>query len=226
MSNLIHDITKAAGAHKKRQRLGRGEASKGKTSGRGQKGAGARGGKPKRLGFEGGQTEIYRRFPQRGFSNALFKTRYHAVNVSMLERFEDGTVVDRDALKAAGLIPNTRLGVKILGQGELSKKLTIHANSYSRSAHKLVEAAGGTTLNAKGQPFQFAEPKNARLGRKLDKRLDALGIEKPSADGGSSDAATHDAKPTNAEAVTGDVGETPPSGDDASVTEAPESGAE
>ena len=216
MSNLIHDITQAAGANKKRQRVGRGEGSKGKTSGRGQKGAGARGGPNMRIGFEGGQTEIYRRFPQRGFSNAQFTTRYHPVNVSMLERFDEGATIDKPALKAAGLIPNTRLGVKILGHGGLTKRLRVHADAYSRQAHKLIGDAGGEALDAKEQPYQFKEPKNARLGRKLDKRLDRLGlaVETP-ADGDGEAPATTDA---------GAPAPEPTSGESAAVTEAPESG--
>ena len=221
MSNLIHDITKAAGAHKKRQRVGRGEGSKGKTSGRGQKGAGARGGPNMRLGFEGGQTEIYRRFPQRGFTNAQFTTRYHAVNVSMLERFDDGTVVDRAGLKAAGLIPNTRLGVKILGHGELGKKLTVHADAYSRQAHKLIGDAGGEALDAKGQAYGFRDPKNARLGRKLDKRLDRLGL----APQPTQETAEISETPASSDvAGDGTPADDATSGESAPVTEAPESG--
>lgn len=203
MSSLIHDILSQVPRNKKKQRIGRGEGSKGKTSGRGQKGAGARGGKPKRLGFEGGQTEIYRRFPQRGFSNAKFTTRYHAVNVSMLDRFEEGATVDREALKSAGLIPNTRLGVKILGHGELAKKLDVRVAAYSRNAHKLITDAGGTAHTETGDEYSFKAPKNARLGRKLEKRLSRLGLESESA---SSDTASQT------------------DGSDASVTEAPESG--
>ncbi len=176
MSSLIHDILKDAGRNKKRQRIGRGEGSKGKTSGRGQKGAGARGGKRQRLGFEGGQTEIYRRFPQRGFSNAMFKTAYHPVNVEMLNRFEEGQVIDRDVLKTAGLIPNRRLGVKILGDGELSKKLVLRVDAYSRSAYQAIVDAGGEATTAKGEPYEFKAPKNERLRKKLDKRLNGLGI--------------------------------------------------
>ena len=206
-SSQIQDILGRAGKYKRKQRLGRGEGSKGKTSGRGQKGAGARGGKPKRLGFEGGQTEIYRRFPQRGFSNFLFKTKYHTVNVSMLDRFDEGATVDREALKAAGLIPNIREKVKILGDGELKKKLTVKADAYSRNAHKLIVDAGGSAVTAEGGEYSFAEPRNARLSRKLDKRLARLGIQVESTS--SDDDSHHD------EAVSGDSGD---------VTSARESG--
>ena len=213
-SSQIQDILGRAGKYKRKQRLGRGEGSKGKTSGRGQKGAGARGGKPKRLGFEGGQTEIYRRFPQRGFSNAQFKTVYQAVNVSMLERFDDGATIDREALAAAGLVSNKRDPVKILGHGTLSKKLDVRADAYSRNAHKLIGDAGGTARTADGGEVTFAEPKNARLGRKLDKRLASLGLESPT--NGAADAGVSEGgATTHAEAV---------SGDSAPATEAPESG--
>jgi large subunit ribosomal protein L15 len=201
--NLLHDILKAAGANKKRTRVGRGEASKGKTSGTGHKGQKSRGGKPKRIGFEGGQTEIYRRFPQRGFSNALFKTEFHPVNVSMLNRFEDGATVDKEALKEAGLISNNRLDVKILGHGELTKKLTVKVAAYSRNAHKIIGEAGGEALTVDGGTYNFKEPKNARLGRKLDKRMADLGLAKD--------------EPASTETAT----ESPAPGD---VTSAPESG--
>src|SRR5688500_20404975 len=104
MSDLLHDITKTAGRNKRAQRIGRGEGSKGKTSGRGQKGAGSRAGSSQRVGFEGGQTEVYRRFPQRGFSNKPLETKYHVINLSALERFDEGATVYQRALKQAGLI--------------------------------------------------------------------------------------------------------------------------
>ncbi len=235
MSSQIHEILGLSPKYKQKQRIGRGEGSKGKTSGRGQKGAGSRGGKNMRLGFEGGQTEAYRRFPQRGFSNFNFETKYHAVNVSMLERFEDGATVDRASLKVAGLIPNTRLGFKILGHGALTKKLTIHADAYSRNAHKLVSDIGGSPLDTKGQAYTFAKPKNKRLGRKLDKRLTSLGIanESPTKDddAGSDNAVAPEATP-KASRKASKPKVKPPAGDDATsgndglVTEAPESGAE
>lgn len=176
MSNLLHDITKTAGRHKSRQRLGRGEGSKGKTSGRGQKGAGSRAGKNKRIGFEGGQSEVYRRFGFRGFSNKPFETKFHVVNIAQLERFEAGSTVDKASLKQAGLIPNTHLNVKILGEGKLTRKLTVVASAYSRSAAKAISDAGGEAQDANGQAYQFREPKNRRQAAKLDKRLSRLGL--------------------------------------------------
>ncbi len=215
--NLLSDILQAAGKHKRRQRVGRGEGSKGKTSGTGHKGANSRGGKPMRRGFEGGQTEIYRRFPQRGFSNHLFKTRYSTVNVSLLERFDDGTTIDRELLKTTGLIPNLRLPVKILGDGELTKKLTIKVEGYSRNAYDLIGKAGGEALTADGQGYSFKEPKNERLSRKLDKRLAKLGLppqEKPADEANLETSASETS-------VAADV----VSKDD-DVTKAPESGTE
>lgn len=197
MSHLLQQITQAAGRHKRAQRIGRGEGSKGKTSGRGQKGAGSRAGSNKRIGFEGGQTEAYRRFPQRGFSNKPFETKFHVVNLSALERFDEGSTVDGRALKQAGLIPNMHQGVKVLGNGTLGKKLTIVAASFSRSAHQAITGAGGEAQDTNGQPFQFREPKNRRQAAKLDKRLNRLGLpprERP--------AATDDAD------VAGDAGAT------------------
>lgn len=176
----LQKVLTEAGKHKKRTRLGRGEASKGKTSGRGHKGAGQRAGKSKRIGFEGGQTEIYRRFALRGFSNKPFETKYHGVNVSMLNRFEDGTTIDRDLLKQAGLIPNKKLGVKILGHGTLEKKLTVTVDAYTRTAYKAITDKGGEAKTAKGEAYEFRPAKTERLQRKMDKRLSAAGI-----DGGS-----------------------------------------
>lgn len=176
MSDLLHDITKSAGKYKSRQRLGRGEGSKGKTSGRGQKGAGSRAGSNKRIGFEGGQSEVYRRFGFRGFSNKAFETKYHVVNLSDLERFDAGSTVDQAALKQAGLIPNLHQGVKVLGDGKLTRKLTVVAAAFSRSAHKAITDAGGEAQNVSGQPYAFREPKNRRQAAKLDRRLAALGL--------------------------------------------------
>ena len=124
-------------------RRGRGHGSgNGKTAGKGHKGQKARSGAP-RIGFEGGQMPLYRRIPKRGFKNRNTK-EIVAINVSMLERFEDGATVDIQALKEAGVIKNTRDGVKILGNGELTKKLNVKVNAYSESAKEMIEALGGT----------------------------------------------------------------------------------
>ncbi len=145
---MIHDITKQVGPHKKRKRVGRGMGSgRGKTCGRGHNGAGSRAGSGGsiRAGREGGQMPLFRRFPKRGFSNALFRKHYHAINVKALEaRFESGADVTPDTLVSVGLIPNTKLPVKVLGEGELSKKLNITVAAYSASAKQKIADAGGT----------------------------------------------------------------------------------
>lgn len=124
-------------------RRGRGHGSgNGKTAGKGHKGQKARSGAP-RPGFEGGQMPLYRRIPKRGFKNRNTK-EIVAINVSVLERFEDGATVDVQALMEAGVIKNPRDGVKVLGNGELTKKLNVKVNAYSASAKEKIEALGGT----------------------------------------------------------------------------------
>ncbi len=132
------------GARKARKRLGRGPGSgHGRTAGRGDKGQKSRSGYSRRLGFEGGQMPLYRRVPKRGFTN-IFKTEFSVLNVSDLERvFAAGTVVDAEALRSAGLVKG-RKRIKILGTGEISKKLTVHADKFSETAKTKIEAAGGT----------------------------------------------------------------------------------
>ena len=225
MSNLLHNITKSAGRNRRPQRLGRGEGSKGKTSGRGQKGAGSRAGKNKRIGFEGGQSEVYRRFGFRGFSNKPFETKFHVVNIAQLERFDAGSTIDQNSLKQAGLIPNVHLAVKILGDGKLSRKLTVVAAAYSRSAHKAITEAGGEAQDANGQAYQFREPKNRRQGAKLDKRLARLGLPpRPKAgdleDSSGKKGRKGDQKPAKKQKAASSE----PTGASDEVTEAPESG--
>lgn len=129
--------------HSNNFRRGRGHGSgNGKTAGKGHKGQKARSGAT-RIGFEGGQMPLYRRIPKRGFTNRNTK-EIVAINVAMLERFEDGAVVDVAALQEAGIIKNPRDGVKILGNGELTKKLTVKVNAYSATAKEKIEALGGT----------------------------------------------------------------------------------
>lgn len=141
----LTDITTAAGKYKKARRIGRGAGSgAGKTSGRGTKGGGARAGWKARALSEGGQMPIFRRLPKRGFTNALFKRDFEVVNVADLEvKFEAGAHVTRQALLAAGLIRRRRADVKILGDGELTKKLTVEAARFSETARKKIAAAGG-----------------------------------------------------------------------------------
>ena len=132
------------GAVSERSRVGRGHASgNGKTAGRGHKGQKARSGGSTRLGFEGGQMPLYRRIPKRGFKNYNYK-EIIGINVSKLDVFENGTEVTVETLIEAGIIKNPRDGVKILGDGELTKKLTVKVNAFSKSAEEKITAAGGT----------------------------------------------------------------------------------
>ena len=140
----LHELYPAEGSTTASKRLGRGVGSGiGKTSGKGHKGAKARSGGGKRPGFEGGQMPLYRRVPKKGFTN-IFGTDYAAVNVERLEIFEDGATVDAQALLDAGIIKKTLGGVKIMGDGEITKKLTVKANKFTASAKEKIEAAGGT----------------------------------------------------------------------------------
>ena len=139
----LNDLSPAAGSTAKAWRRGRGIGSgNGKTGGRGHKGQKARSGGGVRVGFEGGQMPLARRIPKRGFNN-IFAEPLDAINVSMLNKFDDGAVVDADALKAAGIVSSCKYGVKILGNGELTKKLTVKASAFSESAKAKIEAAGG-----------------------------------------------------------------------------------
>jgi large subunit ribosomal protein L15 len=140
----LHELRHSEGAVKARKRLGRGTSSgTGKTSGKGHKGQNARSGGGVRTNFEGGQLPLYRRLPKRGFSNAEFKITYATINVSDLNRFEDGTVVSPELLKEIGMVKNQLNGIKVLGNGTLSKKLTVRANKFSETAKKAIETAGG-----------------------------------------------------------------------------------
>lgn len=141
--------------YEKRNRIGRGVGSgSGKTSGRGHKGRGARSGASRRAGYEGGQMPLYRRVPKRGFTNARFRTDYTIINIDALGAFDDGAVVDLSAILEAGLVSlNTNL-LKVLGNGEISKKLTVRTHKCSASAQAKIEAAGGSVeiLSAKPTP--------------------------------------------------------------------------
>ena len=139
----LHELKPAQGAVKSRKRLGRGTATgQGKTAGRGQKGQKSRSGGGVRVGFEGGQMPLARRLPKRGFTCPSSK-EIVAINVSALNVFEDGTEVCVDTLIGAGIVSNPKDGVKILGNGELTKKLTVKANAFSASAVEKIEALGG-----------------------------------------------------------------------------------
>lgn len=139
----LHELSPAPGSKKVRKRIGRGAGSgTGKTAGKGHKGQNARSGGGVRPGFEGGQMPLQRRVPKRGFNN-IFATRYAIVNVGDLDRFEDGSKVDVELLKSAGLIKKAYDGLKILGNGELKKKLTVVATKFSASAKEKIENLGG-----------------------------------------------------------------------------------
>ncbi len=140
----LHELSPAPGSTSERKRIGRGPASgQGKTAGKGHKGQKARAGRGMRAGFEGGQMPLQRRIPKRGFTN-IFAKEIAIVNLSAIdEKFEDGAVVDVEALINAGLVKKALDGVKVLGNGEISKKLTVKVNAFSESAKAKIEAAGG-----------------------------------------------------------------------------------
>ena len=140
----LHDLKLRPGAKHRRKRLGQGESSgHGKTSGRGGKGQTARSGSSIRIGFEGGQMPLIRRIPKRGFNNARHTIHYIPVNLDALNQFEAGTRVDEDALRSLGLANGRAAGVKILGRGELTKKLTVSVHAFSASARAKIEGLGG-----------------------------------------------------------------------------------
>lgn len=140
----LHELSSLDGSVKNRKRVGRGPGSgTGKTSGKGEKGQNARSGGGVRPGFEGGQLPLFRRLSKRGFNNYNFRTVYAVVNVGDLERFEDGTTVTIEMLKESGLVNKELDGIKILGNGKLTKKLTVKANKFSNTAKEKIESVGG-----------------------------------------------------------------------------------
>jgi large subunit ribosomal protein L15 len=142
---LNHEITSVVGKHKRRRRVGRGIGTgHGKTCGRGHKGGGSRAGSTSVTLHEGGQMPLFRRLPKRGFSNYQFATRCEIVNVLQLERFMDGADVGVEQLSEAGLIDSTKSKIKILGKGDLTKKLQITAHRFSKTAEQKIVASGGT----------------------------------------------------------------------------------
>ena len=142
----LHELSPAEGSVKEGFRKGRGAGSgNGKTAGKGHKGQNARSGGGVRPGFEGGQLPLYRKLPKRGFNNYRFAKCYSVVNVNSLNKFNDGDVVDCAALYANGIVDNANCAVKILGEGELTKKLTVKAAVFSASAKEKIEAVGGKT---------------------------------------------------------------------------------
>ncbi len=140
----LNNLKPKKGSRKTRKRVGRGPGSgNGKTAGRGEKGQKSRSGFSRMIGFEGGQMPLHRRLPKRGFTN-IFKVEFDILNLSDLERFEAGSTVDSAALRHAGVIKGRRKKLKVLGNGNISKKLTVHADKFSKSAREKIEAAGGT----------------------------------------------------------------------------------
>lgn len=141
----LHELKPAEGSRHERKRLGRGIGSgQGKTAGKGHKGQNARSGGGVRLGFEGGQTPLYRRLPKRGFTN-IGRKEFAIVNLDALNRFEEGTEVTPELLIETGVVSNEKAGIKILAKGTLEKKLTVKAHKFSSAAKEAIEAAGGTT---------------------------------------------------------------------------------
>lgn len=144
MSFQLHSLTRSKGANKDRKRVGRGPGSgQGVRAGRGQKGQKSRSGYSRRFGFEGGQMPLYRRIPKRGFHNK-FRKHFVVLNVRDLNQFEDGAEVSPRLLVEKGLVKHLRDGLRILGEGELERKLTVRAHHFSSAARVKIEAAGGT----------------------------------------------------------------------------------
>ena len=142
----LHELSPNEGSVKERFRKGRGAGSgNGKTAGKGHKGQNARSGGGVRPGFEGGQLPLYRKLPKRGFNNYRFGKQYTIVNVDALNVFEDGAVVDAEVLLSAGIVRKVLDGIKVLGEGELSKKITVKAAVFSAAAKEKIEAVGGKT---------------------------------------------------------------------------------
>ena len=140
----LHNLTPKAGSRKARKRVGRGPGSgNGKTAGRGHKGQGSRSGTKQKRNFEGGQMPLVRRIPKHGFTN-IFRKEHMVVNVGQLERFPAGSEVTPEVLLAEGVLSGLADGVKVLGDGALSHKLTVRAHAFSRKAKEVIEAAGGT----------------------------------------------------------------------------------
>jgi len=140
----LHNLKPARGSVRKRKRVGRGPGSgTGKTAGRGENGQKSRSGYSRKIGFEGGQMPLHRRVPKRGFTNALFRKEFAEVNIGRLEVFEEGTIVTPEVLVKRGIVKQVRDGVKILGKGDLTKALTVHAHRFSEKAKERIAGLGG-----------------------------------------------------------------------------------
>ena len=148
----LDNLKPAKGSVRRPRRVGRGPGSgRGKTAGRGEKGQKSRSGYSRKVGFEGGQMPLHRRVPKRGFSNHLFRKEYAEINLGRLEVFEEGAIITPDVLIQRGLIKKTRDGVKVLGQGSLSKALTVRAHKFSAAAREGIAKAGGTAETLEGR---------------------------------------------------------------------------
>ncbi len=180
---MIHEITGSVGRHKPRKRVGRGHSSgQGKTCGRGHKGAASRSGWKQRPGYEGGQMPLLRRMPKRGFTNTQFKNRYHVVNIKTLESYvADGAEVTAETLATVGVIRDTHLPLKVLGEGELTRKLSVTAAKFSASARAKIEAVGGTTHEVTRKKWT----RHQSSDRSTEKKP-AKGRAKPTDSGGAS----------------------------------------
>ncbi|MBN2132662.1 MAG: 50S ribosomal protein L15 [Sedimentisphaerales bacterium] len=159
---LSHEITSVVGKHKARKRVGRGRGTgHGKTSGRGHKGSRSRAGATLLTLSEGGQMPLFRRLPKRGFNNKKFAARFEVVNVSQLERFDDGAQVGVEQLSQAGLVCALCSKVKILGDGELTKRLTVAAHKFSKTAEEKIIGCGGTATRIEDARSRPAKRKHA-----------------------------------------------------------------
>jgi large subunit ribosomal protein L15 len=192
--SMTHEITTGALRNKLPKRKGRGESSgHGKTSGRGNKGSKARVGTYIKRGYEGGQTQIFIRLPKRGFSNENFERRFYIVNLADLEKFPAGTSIDAAALIEAGLVPDDKLPVKILGDGKFTKKLTITAAKFSHGAYDQIAKVGGSAMNLKGEPFAYPKEKKKFIPREPVKK--SKKTEEPPAEESAKPEAKAPAKP-------------------------------
>jgi large subunit ribosomal protein L15 len=214
----LHDLKPRPGAKHRRKRLGQGESSgHGKTSGRGGKGQTARSGSSIRIGFEGGQMPLIRRIPKRGFNNSRFAIRYVPVNLEALNRFEDGATVDAATLRTLGLANGPVTRVKILGDGELTRKLSVRAHAFSASARAKIEKLGGTCqlIDPPPAPAPVAKPAGKGAGKPPGKPADGAS-DKPSDKQASKPSAKPSDKPAKqAGKAAGKVADKPADGEQA-----------
>jgi large subunit ribosomal protein L15 len=176
----LHDLKPRPGSRHRRKRLGQGESSgHGKTSGRGGKGQTARSGSSIRIGFEGGQMPLIRRIPKRGFNNKSFAIRYIPVNLESLNSFDNGATVDETALRALGLANGAGKRIKILGDGELTRKLTVTAHAFSASARIKIEKLGGACQLINPPPVEVKKERKPQAAPKPEKAPQAEKAEKP-----------------------------------------------